>query len=89
MAQSLAAADGVYITEIARKDQLDPLTRLDPAKIVTDIKAAGKEAHFLADGDAILKDLLPRLKAGDVIGVFTNGSFGGLVPKLAETLKNL
>ena len=89
LAQSLAAADGVYITEIARKDQLDPLTRLDPAKIVTDIKAAGKEAHFLADGDAILKDLLPRLKAGDVIGVFTNGSFGGLVPKLAETLKNL
>ncbi|NBQ64691.1 MAG: UDP-N-acetylmuramate:L-alanyl-gamma-D-glutamyl-meso-diaminopimelate ligase [Verrucomicrobia bacterium] len=89
LAQSLSAADGVYIAEVARKEQLDPLTRLDPAKIAQDIKAAGKEAHFLADGEAIRKDLLPRLKSGDVVAVFTNGSFGGLVPKLAEALKNL
>jgi len=88
LTQSLSAADGVYIAEIARKDQLDPITRLDPAKIAADIKAAGKEAHFLADGEAIMKDLLPRLKSGDVVAVFTNGSFGGLVPKLAEALKN-
>jgi UDP-N-acetylmuramate: L-alanyl-gamma-D-glutamyl-meso-diaminopimelate ligase len=88
LAQSLAAADGVYIAEIARKDQLDPLTRLDPAKIAADIKAGGKEAHFLADGEAIMKDLLPRLNSGDVVAVFTNGSFGGLVPKLAEALRN-
>jgi UDP-N-acetylmuramate: L-alanyl-gamma-D-glutamyl-meso-diaminopimelate ligase len=88
LTQSLSAADGVYIAEIARKDQLDPLTRLDPAKIAQDIKAAGKEAHFLPDGDAIMKDLMPRLKSGDVVAVFTNGSFGGLVPKLAEALKN-
>ena len=88
MAQSLSAADGVYIAEIARKDQLDPLTRLDPAKIAQDIKAAGKEAHFLADGEAIMKDLLPRLKSGDVVAVFTNGSFGGLVPKLDDALKS-
>ena len=88
MAQSLSAADGVYITEIARKDQLDPITRLDPAKIAQDIKAAGKEARFLPDGEAIMKDLLPRLKPGDVVAVFTNGNFGGLVPKLAEILKN-
>jgi UDP-N-acetylmuramate: L-alanyl-gamma-D-glutamyl-meso-diaminopimelate ligase len=84
----LSAADGVYIAEIARKDQIDPITRLDPAKIVSDIKTAGKEAYFLADGEAIMKDLLPRLKSGDVVAVFTNGSFGGLVPKLAEALKN-
>ncbi|NBT89988.1 MAG: UDP-N-acetylmuramate:L-alanyl-gamma-D-glutamyl-meso-diaminopimelate ligase, partial [Verrucomicrobia bacterium] len=88
LAQSLSAADGVYIAEIARKDQLDPLTRLDPSKIAADIKAAGKEAHFLPDGEAIMKDLLPRLRTGDVVAVFTNGSFGGLVPKLAEALKN-
>lgn len=88
LAQSLSAADGVYIAEIARKDQLDPITRLDPAKIAADIKAAGKEAYFLADGEAIMRDLLPRLKPGDVVAVFTNGSFGGLVPKLAEALKN-
>jgi UDP-N-acetylmuramate: L-alanyl-gamma-D-glutamyl-meso-diaminopimelate ligase len=88
LAQSLSAADGVYIAEIARKDQIDPITRLDPAKIVSDIKTAGKEAYFLVDGEAIMKDLLPRLKSGDVVAVFTNGSFGGLVPKLAEALKN-
>jgi len=88
LAQSLSAADGIYIAEIARKDQLDPLTRLNPSKIVEDIKAAGKEAHFLPDSEAIMKDLLPRLKSGDVVAVFTNGSFGGLVPKLGEALKN-
>jgi UDP-N-acetylmuramate: L-alanyl-gamma-D-glutamyl-meso-diaminopimelate ligase len=87
LAQSLSTADGVYIAEIARKDQLDPLTRLDPAKIAQDIQATGKEAHFVADGEAIMKDLLPRLKSGDVVAVFTNGNFGGLVAQLAEALK--
>jgi hypothetical protein len=33
-----------------------------------------------------LKDILPRLKSGDVVAVFTNGSFGGLVAKLADAL---
>jgi hypothetical protein len=36
--------------------------------------------------EEILKDILPRLKSGDVVAVFTNGSFGGLVAKLADAL---
>ena len=87
LAQSLSAADGLYITEVARKDQLDPQTCLNPQKIAEDIRRAGREAYFLPGPDEILKDLMPRLKSGDVVAVFTNGSFGGLVGKLAESLK--
>lgn len=87
LAQSLSAADGVYITEIARRDQIDPEMRLDPNKIADDIRKAGRESFYLPGPDEILKDLLPRLKSGDIVAVFTNGSFGGLVAKLATALQ--
>ena len=87
LAQSLSAADGLYITEVARKDQLDPQTCLNPQKIAEDVRRAGREAYFLPGPDEIHQDLMPRLKSGDVVAVFTNGSFGGLVGKLAESLK--
>ena len=87
LAQSLSAADGVYIAEIARKDQIDPEMRLDPKKIADNIRKAGRESFYLPGPEEILKDLLPRLKSGDVVAVFTNGSFGGLVAKLAAALQ--
>jgi UDP-N-acetylmuramate: L-alanyl-gamma-D-glutamyl-meso-diaminopimelate ligase len=87
LAQSLSAADGVYITEIARKEQIDPQMRLDPKKIADDIRKAGRESFYLPGPEEILKDILPRLKSGDVVAVFTNGSFGGLVGKLATALQ--
>jgi UDP-N-acetylmuramate: L-alanyl-gamma-D-glutamyl-meso-diaminopimelate ligase len=87
LAQSLSAADGVYITEIARKEQIDPQMRLDPKKIADDIRKAGRESFYLPGPEEILKDILPRLKSGDVIAIFTNGSFGGLVGKLATALQ--
>ena len=87
LAQSLSAADGVYISEIARKEQIDPQMRLDPKKIADDIRKAGRESFYLPGPEEILKDILPRLKSGDVVAVFTNGSFGGLVGKLAAALE--
>jgi UDP-N-acetylmuramate: L-alanyl-gamma-D-glutamyl-meso-diaminopimelate ligase len=86
LAESLSAADGVYIAEVARKDQIDPQMRLDPKKIADDIRKAGRESFYLPGPEEILKDILPRLKSGDVVAVFTNGSFGGLVTKLAAAL---
>ncbi len=87
LAQSLSAADGVYITEIARKEQIDPQMRLDPKKIADDIRKAGRESFYLPGPEEILKDILPRLKSGDVVAVFTNGSFGGLVSRLTEAIR--
>ena len=87
LAQSLSAADGVYITEIARKEQIDPQMRLDPKKIADDIRKAGRESFYLPGPEEILQDILPRLKSGDVVAVFTNGSFGGLVGKLAAAIQ--
>jgi UDP-N-acetylmuramate: L-alanyl-gamma-D-glutamyl-meso-diaminopimelate ligase len=87
LAQSLSAADGVYITEIARKEQIDPQMRLDPKKIADDIRKAGRESFYLPGPEEIIKDILPRLKSGDVVAIFTNGSFGGLVGKLAAALQ--
>jgi UDP-N-acetylmuramate: L-alanyl-gamma-D-glutamyl-meso-diaminopimelate ligase len=87
LAQSLSAADGVYITEVARKEQIDPQMRLDPKKIADDIRKAGRESFYLPGPEEILKDILPRLKSGDVVAIFTNGSFGGLVGKLAAAIQ--
>ena len=42
----------------------------------------------LADVDAIVEHLGKNAQGGDVVGVFSNGGFGGIHGKLLERLKN-
>ncbi|MCE0482874.1 MAG: UDP-N-acetylmuramate:L-alanyl-gamma-D-glutamyl-meso-diaminopimelate ligase [Methylacidiphilales bacterium] len=79
---ALALADGVFVAQVAALEQIPPDQRLNPEKVVADIKAAGVEAHYEPDADAIVARLNPLLKTGDVVVVFSNGGFGGIHQKL-------
>jgi UDP-N-acetylmuramate: L-alanyl-gamma-D-glutamyl-meso-diaminopimelate ligase len=83
---ALALADGVFVAQVARLDQLPPEDRLNPEKVVADIAATGRPAFYEADAEAILMKLVPEVKSGDVIVVFSNGGFGGIHEKLKAAL---
>ncbi|NJK92074.1 MAG: UDP-N-acetylmuramate:L-alanyl-gamma-D-glutamyl-meso-diaminopimelate ligase [Blastochloris sp.] len=80
--EALAQADGVLISAIARAEQLDPHDRLNVDQVVEDIRKKGRPAWHEADANALIERLLPELKSGDVVAVFSNGGFDGLIEKL-------
>ena len=79
-------ADGVFIAQVARLDQLAPEDRLNPEKVVADIAAKGKPAFYEPTADAIIEKLKPLARSGDVVVVFSNGDFEGIHAKLLERL---
>ena len=87
--EALALADGVFVSQVARLDQLPPENRLDPERVMADLRAKGREAHYLPTSAEIAREAAKRLKPGDVAIVFSNGSFDGLHDKLAAALKSL
>jgi len=86
LAGSFADADAVVVAQIARLELLPEDQRLNPAALIDQIKAAGKEAAYLPDADAIVDHVAGRCEGGEVIVVFSNGGFGGIHGKLLERL---
>jgi UDP-N-acetylmuramate: L-alanyl-gamma-D-glutamyl-meso-diaminopimelate ligase len=86
LATSFADADTVVISQIARLELLAPQERLNPEKLMQDLKAAGKTAAYLPDVDAIVNHVSKNAQGGEVVVVFSNGGFGGIHGKLLERL---
>ncbi len=83
---AFADADGVFIAEVARLDQIPENDRLNPERVVSDIVATGKPAFYEPNADAIVARLAPLAAPGDIVTVFSNGGFDNIHEKL---LKNL
>jgi UDP-N-acetylmuramate: L-alanyl-gamma-D-glutamyl-meso-diaminopimelate ligase len=83
---ALKLADGVFISQIARLDQIPKAERLDPDAVVAAILESGRPAFYEPDVAHILDRLVPMLKAKDVVVVFSNGGFDGIHGKLLERL---
>lgn len=86
LADCFAGADAVFISQIARLHLLDESERLDPEKVMVDIRAQGKEAFYLPDAETISIKTSEIAKSGDVIIVMSNGSFGGIHEMLKKKL---
>ena len=86
LAASFADADVVIVSEVARLEQLAPEERLNPEKLMQDLKAAGRDAIYLPDADAIVAHLSKTAAGGDGGVVFSNGGFGGIHAKLLQQL---
>jgi UDP-N-acetylmuramate: L-alanyl-gamma-D-glutamyl-meso-diaminopimelate ligase len=86
LAAAFADADAVVIAEVARLELLKPEDRLDPAKLMQELKTAGKTAAYLPHADAIVNHLKKDAVGGDVICIFSNGGFGNIHEKLLAAL---
>ena len=89
LVHAFADADAVVISQVARLELLQPQERLDPGRLMQDLKTSGKNAAYLPDVDAIVDHVSKGVEGGDVVCVFTNGGFGGIHGKLLERLKHL
>jgi len=86
LASAFSDANAVVVSQVARLEQLDEGERLDPERLMKDIKASGKEASYLADADSIVAHLAKEAQGGDIVCVFSNGGFDGIHGKLLARL---
>ncbi|MEI8135109.1 MAG: UDP-N-acetylmuramate:L-alanyl-gamma-D-glutamyl-meso-diaminopimelate ligase [bacterium] len=78
LAECFADANVVMMSQIARLNLLAESERLDPEKVMSDIRARDKEAFYLPDAEAISSKVAEIAKSGDVVIVMSNGGFGGI-----------
>jgi UDP-N-acetylmuramate: L-alanyl-gamma-D-glutamyl-meso-diaminopimelate ligase len=86
LASAFADADAVVVSQVARLELLAPEERLNPEKLMEDLKSSGKRSAYLPDVDAIISHVTQNAQGGDIVCVFSNGGFGGIHGKLLEQL---
>lgn len=86
---ALKLADGVFIAQVARLDQIPEDERLNPEAVVGAIVASGRPAFYEPDAAHIVDRLVPLLQPNDVVAVFSNGGFEGIHEKILGRLKAL
>ncbi len=67
-------------------DELAPEARFSSARLADDLRALGIEATAHGDTDALLADLLKKLRPGDLCLIMSNGGFDNLHDRLLEAL---
>ncbi|MEP7016222.1 MAG: UDP-N-acetylmuramate:L-alanyl-gamma-D-glutamyl-meso-diaminopimelate ligase [Verrucomicrobiota bacterium] len=83
---ALQLADGVFIAQVARLDQIPEGERLNPEAMVDAIAQSGRPAFYEANADAIVARIVPMLQPKDIVVVFSNGGFDNIHEKLLTRL---
>jgi UDP-N-acetylmuramate: L-alanyl-gamma-D-glutamyl-meso-diaminopimelate ligase len=86
LVESLALADEVVMAAVFKSDAIPVLERMEPLHVVEALRARGVPAVVCGDADAIVAEMKPRLLAGDVVAILSNGGFGGIYTKLPEAI---
>ncbi len=89
LVSSLSLADQVIIASVFKAEAIPEDERLTTGSVVAGVKRSGKPARELADADAIVKEVAPELRSGDVVAILSNGGFGGIYEKLPRKLEEL
>jgi UDP-N-acetylmuramate: L-alanyl-gamma-D-glutamyl-meso-diaminopimelate ligase len=85
---SFEAADRVVMAGLFAPDKVPIHQRLDPGRVVEDLRALGKEAEFLPTADEIVRTIAPQLRSGDLICVMSSGGFDGIHGGLLKALSS-
>jgi len=80
-------ADGVFISQVARLEQIPENDRLKPERVVAAIAKDGRRAFYERNADAIVDRIVPMLRPKDVVVVFSNGGFDNIHEKLLTRLR--
>jgi UDP-N-acetylmuramate: L-alanyl-gamma-D-glutamyl-meso-diaminopimelate ligase len=86
LVESLALADEVVLAGVFKSEAIPVAERMEPEHVVRALKARGVPAVLGADAEAIVAEMTPRLRAGDVVAILSNGGFGGIYAKLPAAI---
>ena len=87
LSDALKTADGVFISQVAKLEQIPEEERLNPEAVVTAIAKAGRSAFYEENADAIVDRIVPMLRPNDIVAVFSNGGFDNIHEKLLKRLQ--
>ena len=86
LVESLALADEVVLAAVFKSEAIPATERLEPGRVIAALQARGVPSLLCADADAIVAEAAPRMRAGDVVAILSNGGFGGIYEKLPAAL---
>jgi UDP-N-acetylmuramate: L-alanyl-gamma-D-glutamyl-meso-diaminopimelate ligase len=89
LANSLALADEIIVTQVFQSESIPAHERLDLAQVAASVAKHGRRARIIPDADAIVQGVAAEMRAGDVVAILSNGGFGGIYEKLPARLKSL
>src|SRR5207237_8719456 len=87
--EALKVADGVFIAQVARLEQIPEAERLNPEEVVKEISEDGRPAFYEKNADAIIDRIMPLLKPKDVVVVLSNDGFDNIHVKLLAPLTHI
>jgi UDP-N-acetylmuramate: L-alanyl-gamma-D-glutamyl-meso-diaminopimelate ligase len=85
---ALKLADGVFIAQVAKLEQIPEEERLNPERVIAAIAKEGRPAFYEQNADAIVDRIVPMLRPNDVVAVFSNGGFDNIHEKLLARLRS-
>lgn len=80
------AADEICIRQAPLLEKIPENQRFSSDKLVQDLKARGKSAHFFDDTDGIITFLCDHAKPGDILLIMSNGGFDNIHKRLLDLL---
>jgi len=89
LVESLSLANEVVLASVFKSEAIPVLERLEPEHVIDALETRGVPAVLCADADAIVAEIAPRVKAGDVVAILSNGGFGGIYTKLPAAIAAL
>jgi UDP-N-acetylmuramate: L-alanyl-gamma-D-glutamyl-meso-diaminopimelate ligase len=84
--ESLRVADHVILAGVYQQQRIPDAERLHPEDVVDALNAAGTPAELHPDAREIVESIAPKLRAGDVVAILSNGGFDGIYEKLPARL---
>jgi UDP-N-acetylmuramate: L-alanyl-gamma-D-glutamyl-meso-diaminopimelate ligase len=87
LVDSLRNADRVVLAGVYQQQRIAEDERLHPEDVVNALNAAGTPAALCPDVAAILDEIVPKLRPGDVVAILSNGGFDGIYEKLPARLR--
>lgn len=86
LATSLSKADLAVVPAVPDPGKVAEADRLDPEKLVNDVKMLGTPCWYCETVDQIVELIGNKSQAGDTVAVLSNGGFGGIHQKLLDRL---
>ena len=86
LVEALSLADEVVLASVFKSENIPEAERLVPEAVAEELRQGGTPALALADAGAIVTEIAPRLRAGDVVAILSNGGFGNIYKLLPQTL---
>jgi UDP-N-acetylmuramate: L-alanyl-gamma-D-glutamyl-meso-diaminopimelate ligase len=87
LVESLLLADRIVLAGVFHSEKIPEGERLHPENVAAALRESGRDAVLLANADAIVTNLAPRLESGDVVAILSNGGFDGIYEKLPAALE--